>query len=181
MLATLSSGLWGERDNLMTSAAGTAMRRIDVKETSNGRTPMHGTTLTRIVFGSALTVLASCTNLDGQDEVMPTQADGAAFFAANCASCHGADGRAKTGQADRLAVAPPDLTMLSAQKSGTFPAARALSYIYGDPENSHLARVMPQFGGAMAEDLVPVDIEGVLTPTPRELAGLLVYLESIQQ
>ncbi|CUH45138.1 hypothetical protein RUM4293_04048 [Ruegeria atlantica] len=33
----------------------------------------------------------------------------------------------------------------------------------------------------MAEDLVPVEIEGVLTPTPRELAGLLFFLESIQQ
>ena len=59
--------------------------------------------------------------------------------------------------------------------------ARALSYMYGDTENSHLARVMPEFGGEMAEDLVPVEIEGVLTPTPRELAGLLFFLESIQQ
>ncbi len=40
---------------------------------------------------------------------------------------------------------------------------------------------MPQFGGAMAQDLVPVEIDGVLTPTPRVLAGLLVYLESIQK
>ncbi|GFE51172.1 cytochrome c [Roseobacter cerasinus] len=142
---------------------------------------MHKITLTRIAFGSALSVLASCTNLDGRDEVMPTQADGAIFFAANCSSCHGTDGRGKTVQAGRLAVAPPDLTALSADNKGAFPAARALSYIYGDPKNSHLARVMPQFGGAMAEDLVPVEIEGVLTPTPRELAGLLFYLESIQQ
>jgi len=33
----------------------------------------------------------------------------------------------------------------------------------------------------MAHDTVPVEINGVLTPTPRELAGLLVYLESIQR
>ena len=56
-----------------------------------------------------------------------------------------------------------------------------LSFIYGDPEDSHLARVMPEFGDAMGDDLVPVDIEGTMTPTPRELAGLLAYLESIQQ
>ncbi len=40
---------------------------------------------------------------------------------------------------------------------------------------------MPQFGGAMADDLVPVKLDGVYTPTPRALAGLLAYLESIQR
>ena len=58
-------------------------------------------------------------------------------------------------------------------------------YIYGDPEDdfggSHLKRVMPNFGEGMALDLVPVDLDGQLTPTPRVLAGLLVYLESIQR
>ena len=112
---------------------------------------------------------------------MPTPSDGAAFFAQNCASCHGQDARGAGPDASALTVVPKDLTSLSAENDGVFPAAKALSYIYGDPENSHLVRVMPQFGGAMAEDLVPVEIEGVLTPTPRELAGLLAFLESIQQ
>ena len=39
---------------------------------------------------------------------------------------------------------------------------------------------MPEFGAQMSDDIVPVDIDGVLTPTPRELAALLAYLESIQ-
>ncbi|WP_319545994.1 cytochrome c [Ruegeria conchae] len=112
---------------------------------------------------------------------MPTRADGAAFFSENCTSCHGVDGRGGGPASSSLSVAPTDLTTLSAKNGGTFPQARALSYIYGDPENSHLARVMTEFGGDMAEDLVPVEIEGVLTPTPRELAGLLFFLESIQQ
>lgn len=83
--------------------------------------------------------------------------------------------------ANGLTAKPTDLTVLRSQNNGVFPAARALSYIYGDPDDSHLARVMPQFKGEMAEDLVPVEIDGVLTPTPRELAGLLSYLESIQK
>ena len=111
---------------------------------------------------------------------MPDASDGAAFFAENCASCHGADGKGAGPRAADLTAPPPDLTMLSRSNKGVFPAAEALSYIYGDPEQGHLARVMPQFGGAMSEDLVPVDIDGVLTPTPRTLAGLLFYLESIQ-
>ncbi|WP_299084508.1 c-type cytochrome [uncultured Ruegeria sp.] len=100
---------------------------------------------------------------------------------ANCSSCHGVETRGNGPEAAGLLVAPPDLTTLSKRNGGSFPQALALSYIYGDPQNSHLSRVMPEFGGAMAEDLVPVEIEGVLTPTPRELAGLLFYLENIQR
>lgn len=137
----------------------------------------------RTVLTAALATLSvsACTEMSSQNDAMPTQSDGAVFFAANCASCHGADGTGQGPSSGNLAERPEDLTKLSAENGGTFPAARALSYIYGDPENSHLARVMPQFGGAMAEDLVPVEIDGVLTPTPRELAGLLAYLESIQK
>ena len=119
--------------------------------------------------------LVACT-----EPSMPDYTDGAAFFADNCVSCHGTQGKGDGPLAADLPKAPTDLTMLSRENGGTFPAARALSYIYGDPMQGHLARVMPQFGGAMAEDLVPVEIDGVMTPTPRALAGLLAYLESIQ-
>ena len=40
---------------------------------------------------------------------------------------------------------------------------------------------MPEFGPAMADDLVPLEVDGVMTPTPRALAALLSYLESIQR
>ncbi|MEP4991981.1 MAG: cytochrome c [Paracoccaceae bacterium] len=125
--------------------------------------------------------LPSCTDMVDEDRSMPTRSDGAAFFAQNCTSCHGADARGAGPSARALKDTPTDLTKLSAENGGTFPEARALAYIYGDPVDSHLARVMPQFGDEMALDLVPVEIEGILTPTPRELAGLLFYLESIQQ
>lgn len=125
--------------------------------------------------------LSSCSDWEPQDRAMPTELDGAAFFAANCAACHGQDGRGAGLRSSDLAARPVDLTRLSDGHGGAFPAARALSYIYGDPETSHLARVMPEFGSAMANDTVPVEIDGVLTPTPRELAGLLVFLERIQR
>lgn len=129
----------------------------------------------------AASTVAACTDMGTQNDAMPTRSDGAVFFAANCASCHGADGRGAGPDAASLTQKPTDVTQLSEKNGGTFPAARALSYIYGDPEKSHLARVMPEFGPVMAEDLVPLEIDGVLTPTPRELAGLLAYLESIQR
>ena len=142
---------------------------------------MRKTVLTLSIVGVSLSILASCAEQFGRSEEMPTRSDGAAFFAQNCSACHGNDGQGNGPEAGSLASQPINLTTLSATNNGEFPAARALSYIYGDPENGHLARVMPQFGGAMADDLVPVEIDGVLTPTPRELASLLVYLESIQQ
>lgn len=128
-------------------------------------------------IAAAVSVLAlvACTG-----PRMPTAADGAAFYEANCTSCHGPEGRGDGPAAAGLKPKPADLTTLAARNGGTFPAARALSFIYGDPKGGHLARVMPQFGPAMAEDTVPVEIDGILTPTPRELAGLLDYLESIQ-
>ena len=112
---------------------------------------------------------------------MPEPDEGHAFFAANCTSCHGQSGRGDGALAANLSPKPSDLTTLAQKNQGTFPTARALAYIYGDPEQAHLARVMPQFGGAMADDLVPVEINGTLTPTPRVLAAMLTYLESIQQ
>lgn len=137
---------------------------------------MGRTILGLSVFAATALVLVACTA-----DRMPDRADGAAFFADNCVSCHGPQARGDGPLASELPEKPTDLTTLSRNNGGTFPTAEALSYIWGDSQQAHLARVMPQFGGAMAEDLVPVEIDGILTPTPRELAGLLAYLESIQE
>ncbi|WP_254054647.1 cytochrome c [Roseovarius sp. EL26] len=131
------------------------------------------------IIGMGITLVTACS-MDNSNE-MPTRADGAAFFSENCASCHGSDAQGSGPAASGLPVPPPNLTTLSAQNGGDFPKARALSYIYGNPEKSHLTRVMPEFGEDMALDLVPIEIDNVLTPTPRALAGLLFYLEGIQQ
>jgi hypothetical protein len=40
---------------------------------------------------------------------------------------------------------------------------------------------MPEFGLLLEGETVPLDVgDGVLTPTPRPLAALMAYLESIQ-
>ncbi len=142
---------------------------------------MRVTLASNAAFAIAAALLSSCTD---QAQIMGpqvTRADGAEFFAENCTACHGAEGRGSDRPANSHVASAPDLTTLSDRNGGGFPQARALTYIYGDPNDNHLTRVMPEFGGAMAEDLVLVEIEGVVTPTPRELAGLLFYLESIQR
>jgi mono/diheme cytochrome c family protein len=136
---------------------------------------MRGTVLFVIPL-SVLTFLVACT-----EPTMPEAPEGRAFFASNCVSCHGTTGRGDGPLAGELSMRPTDLTGLSQGNGGAFPTADALGYIYGSPDQSHLSRVMPEFGGMMADDLVPVEVDGVLTPTPRVLAGLLVYLESIQR
>lgn len=127
-------------------------------------------------LGLALAGLLACSGPS-----MPNRSDGRVFFSQNCTSCHGPTGEGDGPMSEGLPTAPSDLTALSRVNGGTFPATRALAYIWGDPEQGHLARVMPQFGGVMSEDLVPVELDGVFTPTPRALAGLLAYLESIQK
>lgn len=136
---------------------------------------MQATTIS-LTIAIGMAALVGCAPVS-----MPEPDEGAAFFAANCTSCHGASGQGNGPLADGLTPRPTDITVLAQHNNGTFPTAQALAYIYGDPEQAHLARVMPQFGGAMAEDLVPVEIDGVMTPTPRVLAALLAYMESIQR
>ncbi|MEM6589614.1 MAG: c-type cytochrome [Pseudomonadota bacterium] len=126
-----------------------------------------------MVFG-----LAACAATNLED--MPTRDDGAQFYAQNCVACHGVTGKGDGPEAERQVLRLPDLTNISGRNGGEFPQARVMSYIWGDPDNDHLERVMPSFGGRMADDLVPVEIDGILTPTPRQLAGLYFYMESIQ-
>ena len=124
--------------------------------------------------------LSACAGFGPQSSDMPTRDEGAVFYAQNCVACHGITGAGDGPEAQRQVLRLPDLRTLTQRNGGEFPQARAMSYIWGDPGNDHLQRVMPSFGGAMADDLVPVEIDGIFTPTPRELAGLYFYLESIQ-
>lgn len=133
-------------------------------------------TATSVGAAAVLALLVACAPIS-----MPEPSEGRAFFVQNCASCHGASGRGDGPASANLTPKPADLTVLARGNGGTFPTARALSYIWGDPVEGHLNRVMPEFGDRMAEDLVPLEVDGVLTPTPRALAGMLSYLESIQR
>jgi len=109
---------------------------------------------------------------------MPEPGEGAAIFADNCTACHGY--RAKGGEPLVGGQIAPDLTRISARNNGQFPRAFVLSQIDGYGRGKAPVDIMPEFGALLAGDLVPVEVDGVLTPTPRPLAALLSYLESIQ-
>lgn len=117
-------------------------------------------------------LFAACT-----PDVMPQPDEGAALFAKNCSTCHGP--RAKGGKQLARGKVAPDLTRIAFRNGGTFPEAQVLSQIDGYGRGK-AGEVMPEFGSLLEGETVPVDIDGTLTPTPRPLAALLAYLESVQ-
>ena len=126
-----------------------------------------------VLTGSLM--LGACTVSE-----MPGSGEGARLFAENCAACHGADARGAGPETLGIGKVPPDLTAITARNGGTFPRAQVLSVIDGYRQGTHPGRVMPEFGENLGGNLVPVEVDGVMTPTPRALAALLAYLESIQ-
>ncbi len=121
-----------------------------------------------------MVVLAACMVNE-----MPTASEGEILFTENCAACHDYDGR---GGAPLIGGQDaPDLTTISARNGGVFPRAEVLSQIDGYHRGQVSIELMPEFGALLEGPTVPVEIDGVLTPTPRTLAALLTYLESIQQ
>lgn len=130
-----------------------------------------------LIILSAVTLgLGACTQQD-----MPEASDGARLFAQNCAACHGADARGAGPETLGIGKVPPDLTQLAAGNGGEFPRAEVLSVIDGYGKGTHPGRVMPEFGGDLSGDLIPLEVDGVVTPTPRALVALLRHLEDIQQ
>lgn len=121
----------------------------------------------------AVAILAACT----ADE-MPGPDEGAMLFADNCAACHGY--RGEGGESLVGGQVAPDLTGITARNDGVFPRAQVMSQIDGYARGAHSKAVMPEFGALLEGELVPVEVDGTLTPTPRPLAALLAYLESIQ-
>ena len=117
---------------------------------------------------------------------MPEPGEGAALFAENCAMCHGADARGSgelAGEIRReVGRKPADLTLLARAGKGVFPRAEVLSYIDGYTRGRLPEQNMPEFGLLLEGPTVPVDTgDGVMSPAPRPLVALMVYLESIQR
>lgn len=121
---------------------------------------------------AAAALAAACTA-----DSMPEPSEGARLFADNCTACHGyrGEGGELIGGQDA-----PDLTLIAARNGGVFPRARVLSQIDGYGRGKVPVEIMPEFGALLKGDLVPVEVDGVLTPTPRPLAALLSYLENNQ-
>lgn len=134
------------------------------------KSPVVALSLIALSFG-----LSNCAPADVD---MPEPAEGAALFNQNCSACHGENADPANRE---LSVGAPDLRHIASRNRGVFPRAAMLSQIDGYGRGRVGEEQMPEFGALLEGDLVPVEVDGVFTPTPRPLAALLAYLEDIQR
>ena len=104
------------------------------------------------------------------------QVSGPVMFEYYCASCHGLKGRGDGGVAPYLKGTIPDLTQLSIQNGGTYPAQRVAQVIRGEADvKTHGRREMAVWGPfflSMNHAQEPV--------IQTRVANLTAYIETLQ-
>ncbi len=112
---------------------------------------------------------------------------GAGEFQAWCSRCHGLDGKGDGPIAKELETRPPDLTQLSANNGGTFPAERVQSSIDGRTMDAgHGSRQMPVWGNWFSFDvtaggLLKTDEAKTQEEISERIGRITAYLKSIQR
>lgn len=100
-------------------------------------------------------------------------------YRVHCASCHGSRGQGNGAMADQLKVEPADLTRLSRDHQGVFPAERVYSSIDGRREvRGHGPSSMPVWGLTFQTAGLDSDQEKEVR---ERILDLMSYLESIQE
>ena len=128
-----------------------------------------------------LLLLAACTPGEGPFRE-GSAAEGALFFAANCAACHGADGQGGGPASGGLDPPPADLTRIAARHGGAFPQDFVMSTIDGFHRAGPEGTAMPTWGLDAFGPVAVVELqEGVGTPVPLGLLALSRFLEGIQR
>lgn len=104
-------------------------------------------------------------------------------FEANCASCHGVDGKGNGPLRELLRRSPPDLTLLAQKNQGVFPMSRLYEVIDGEAVAAHGTRDMPVWGRAYrmqdAEYYMDTPYDAQAQVRSRILA-LLEYINRLQ-
>lgn len=141
---------------------------------------MTGTSIPKISFAAlTIVVLAGC---EVEPDVDRTDAaHGQSLFIAQCAQCHGDDGRGAGPASLGLGTPPPSLTTLSQRYDGVFPRNYVMSMIDGLSREGHPDDAMPRFGEEDMGPLIQVENDGISTPIPADLLALANYLETIQE
>lgn len=92
-----------------------------------------------LVLGSLTCVLTAPVQAQGGRDL------GKREYMANCASCHGEDGKGGGAYVELLKRSPPDLTTMASRNGGVFPVAAAFDVIEGRGRG-HGTSDMPVWG-----------------------------------
>jgi mono/diheme cytochrome c family protein len=109
--------------------------------------------------------------------VKPTSpASGKEMYTNYCAVCHGAEGKGNGPAADALKTPPSDLTLLSKNNGGAYPALKVASAIRGDSTvTAHGTKEMPVWG-----KLFRTISGGHQSEVDQRVANLVSYIKSLQ-
>lgn len=103
-------------------------------------------------------------------------ASGKQMFEAYCASCHGVSGKGDGPAAGALKSPPANLTVLSKNNGGKFPANRVTSILHGQATvTAHGNRDMPVWGPVFWHMS-----QGHEAEVHQRVANLTHYIESLQ-
>lgn len=137
----------------------------------------------KIIRGLIILLVTANCGTAAADEALE---QGRRDFASLCAPCHGADGKGGGPQAAGLQKKPADLTAITA-RYGRFPGDLVFETIAGiDMPDGHGTRDMPAWGDVFVSEDVGGstnldDAEKAADDASRRIAGLMHYIESIQQ
>ena len=108
---------------------------------------------------------------------LTSAASGKEMYKSYCASCHGEIGKGNGPAASALKAVPSDLTQLSRNNSGKFPAERVVSILRGQATvTAHGNRDMPVWGPVFWHMS-----QGHEAEVQQRIANLTHYLETMQQ
>jgi mono/diheme cytochrome c family protein len=144
-------------------------------------TPTHLVRTTALVVASVVYVWcgAAAANQKQEPHAATQKADinaGAETYGEYCSPCHGRQGKGDGPVAERLKIAPSDLTALARTYDGKFPRSYVSAVlIFGKRVASHGPDDMPVWGAKFRKIDPEHDRSG-----QKHIDDLIAYLESIQ-
>ena len=110
--------------------------------------------------------------------IRPTPASsGKEMYTSYCAVCHGTDGKGGGPAASALKTPPADLTTLSKNNGGKFPAMKVTSILRGTSDlTAHGSKEMPVWGPLFSEMS-----HGHEAEVQQRVSNLTHYVESLQE